>query len=42
MQAVPPITLRTGFKSVSLRLWDESAQKLVSLRELPLALNSVS
>lgn len=34
MQAVTPITLRTSLKSISMNLWDEERQQLVSFRAL--------
>lgn len=34
LQTVPPVTLRTSLRSLSLRLWDESAQELVGWHRL--------
>jgi acyl-lipid omega-6 desaturase (Delta-12 desaturase) len=34
LQAVTPLTLRKSFKSLSLNLWDEDDQKLVSFRSI--------
>jgi len=34
LQAVQPLTLLTSLKSLSLRLWDESGQRLISFRQM--------
>ena len=33
-QAVPPLTIRQSLHALRLRLWDEAAQRLVSLRDI--------